>query len=84
MLTGGVSMSSSNLPLATLRRSINKRIKVWLKDGTILDGVVMSTDEVMNIMLVDTKEVNEKGEVVRKWGTVLLRGSTILMIQVFD
>ncbi len=77
-------MSSSNLPLATLRRSINKRIKVWLKDGTILDGVVMSTDEVMNIMLVDTKEVNEKGEVVRKWGTVLLRGSTILMIQVFD
>jgi len=57
---------------------------VWLKDGTILDGVVMSTDEVMNIMLVDTKEVNEKGEIVRKWGTVLLRGSTILMIQVFD
>ncbi len=77
-------MSSSNLPLATLRRSVNKRIKVWLKDGTILDGVVMSTDEVMNIMLVDTKEVNEKGEIVRKWGTVLLRGSTILMIQVFD
>lgn len=77
-------MSSTNLPLNTLRRSINKRIKIWLKDGTILEGTVISTDEVMNIMLVDTKEVNDEGDVIRKWGTVLLRGSTILMIQVFE
>ncbi len=77
-------MPSSNLPLATLRKSINKRIKVWLKDGTIIEGTVISTDEVMNIMLVDAKELNEKGEIIRKWGTILLRGSTVLMIQVFE
>lgn len=77
-------MSSTNLPLAALRKSINKRIKVWLKDGTIIEGTVISTDEVMNIMMVDAKELNDGGEVIRKWGTILLRGSTILMIQVFE
>jgi len=77
-------MTSANLPLATLRKSINKRIKVWLKDGTIIEGTVISTDEVMNIMLVDARELNEEGETVRKWGTILLRGSTVLMIQVFE
>jgi len=77
-------MSSTNLPLATLRKSINKRIKVWLKDGTIIEGTVISTDEVMNIMLVDAKELSDAGEVIRKWGTILLRGSTVLMIQVFE
>lgn len=77
-------MTSTNLPLAALRKSINKKIKVWLKDGTIIEGTVISTDEVMNIMMVDARELNDEGEVVRKWGTILLRGSTILMIQVFE
>ncbi|MEX0568047.1 MAG: LSM domain-containing protein [Candidatus Njordarchaeota archaeon] len=77
-------MASTNLPLAALRKSINKKIKVWLKDGTVIEGTVISTDEVMNIMMVDARELNDEGEVVRKWGTILLRGSTILMIQVFE
>lgn len=67
-----------------LRKSINKHIKVWLKDGTIIEGVVLSVDEVMNIMIVDAKEVNDKGDVLRKWGTILLRGSNVLMIQVAE
>ncbi|MCR8433099.1 MAG: hypothetical protein NDP13_02510 [Crenarchaeota archaeon] len=77
-------MTSSNLPLAILRKSINKHIKVWLKDGTIIEGLVLSVDEVMNIMIVDAKEVNDKGDVLRKWGTILLRGSNVLMIQVAE
>jgi small nuclear ribonucleoprotein len=64
------------MPLSVLEKSINKRI--FLKDNRILEGKLMGYDDYMNMVLEDAEET--KDELVRRIGTVVLRGNNVVTI----
>jgi len=66
------------MPLNVLEKSINKRISLLLKDNRILEGKLMGYDDYMNMVLEDAEET--KDELVRRIGTVVLRGNNVVTI----
>ena len=66
------------MPLNVLEKSINKRIALLLKDNRILEGKLMGYDDYMNMVLEDAEET--KDELVRRIGTVVLRGNNVVTI----
>jgi len=66
------------MPLSVLEKSINKRISLLLKDNRILEGKLMGYDDYMNMVLEDAEET--KDELVRRIGTVVLRGNNVVTI----
>ena len=68
------------LPLSVLNKSINKKIILSLKDGRILEGVLIGYDEHMNLVLIDVEEKDSEGNLIRKLGKVILRGNNIVTI----
>jgi small nuclear ribonucleoprotein len=66
------------MPLAVLEKSMNKRITLLLKDTRIIDGKLVGYDEFMNLVLVDVQETFNEN--VKKFSTIILRGSTIVSI----
>ena len=66
------------MPINVLERNLNKRLSLLLKDGRILEGVLIGYDEYMNLVLDNTQET--KDEVVKKMGKVILRGNNVVTI----
>jgi len=66
------------MPINILERNLNKRLSLLLKDGRVLEGVLIGYDEYMNLVLDDTKET--KDEVMKKMGKVILRGNNVVTI----
>jgi len=75
----------SNLnPIRYLRNATNKEIYVRLKDGSEYVGVLVATDNTMNLVLDNAKRLQGGGrEVKAVLGKVLIRGSMIQYIS-FD
>ncbi|MCD6458020.1 MAG: Sm ribonucleo [Thermofilum sp. ex4484_82] len=67
-------------PLKLLEKAQNSIILVKLKDGTEYIGKLERSDISMNMILTDTKQINEKKEPIANYGKILIRGSNILYI----
>ncbi|MHA1791707.1 MAG: LSM domain-containing protein [Promethearchaeota archaeon] len=67
-------------PLEVLQRSIDSEIIIRLKDGTEYMGLLVETDNYMNMVLSDAKEM-QNGELVARFGEIFIRGNNILFIK---
>ncbi len=68
----------AELPVNLLKRTLGKRVKVTLKDGSVYSGILRGYDEHVNITLDDV----EKGP--SKKGLLVIRGPNILFIEPLD
>lgn len=66
-------------PLDTLNRARNKRVIVELKNGRQYIGNLKAFDIHINVVLEEAEEHND-GSLVRKLGSVFIRGDTITII----
>ncbi|MCL4334369.1 MAG: LSM domain-containing protein [Candidatus Thermoplasmatota archaeon] len=66
------------VPMAVMQSLMQKQISLLLKDNTVLEGVLESYDDYMNIVISNTEEITETNK--RKLGTVILRGSNVVRI----
>lgn len=67
-------------PFDLLNKSIGQQVLIRLKNGTDIRGKVQSFDVHMNIVLENSEELEEGGNVKAKLGMILLRGGNILFI----
>ena len=72
-------MDESSRPLDTLSAARNKGVMVDLKNGSRYVGKLRAFDIHINIVLENAEE-HKEGEVLRKLGTVFIRGDTIIVI----
>ena len=66
-------------PLDVLNSSRGKEVIVQLKNDTQFVGILRAFDIHINVVLDNTKEMNN-GEVKKNLGLVFLRGDTIIYI----
>ncbi len=66
------------LPMKVLESFLNQRVSLLLKDNRELIGKFVGYDDYMNMVLQDAEEIGP--ETVRKLGTVVLRGTTVVRI----
>jgi small nuclear ribonucleoprotein len=66
------------MPMNLLEQMLNKRITLLLKDNRELEGKLVGYDDYMNLVLEDTEE--RTPELVRRLGTVVLRGNNVVRI----
>ena len=66
------------LPLDTLEKSINQKLLLLLKDGRHIEGKLLGFDEYMNLVIGDVDE--SKGDIKRRLGKIILRGSNVVSI----
>jgi small nuclear ribonucleoprotein len=66
-------------PFDTLGQAIGLNVLIRLKDNVEIRGILKSFDMHINLVLNDSEEL-ENGEVLRKLGTVLIRGDNITHI----
>ncbi len=67
----------ATLPMKMLEENLNKKVTLLLKDNRSLIGILAGYDEYMNMTLDDAEE---NGEVQRKIGKVIIRGSNVVRI----
>lgn len=72
-------MDESSRPLDTLSAARNKTVMVDLKNGSRYVGKLKAFDIHINIVLENAEE-HKDDEVLRKLGTVFIRGDTIIVI----
>ena len=72
-------MENQSRPLDTLNRARNKTVMADLKNGTRYVGKLVAFDIHINTVLEDAEE-HKNGELVRKLGTVFIRGDAITII----
>ena len=66
-------------PLDILNRSLKSPVIVRLKGGREFRGTLDGYDIHMNLVLIDAEEI-QNGEVVRKMGSVVVRGDTVVFV----
>lgn len=66
------------MPQNLLDKSIDKEVRIILKDGRAMEGTLAGFDEYMNMVIDNCEE--EKGEEKRKLGKVILRGNNVVSI----
>ncbi|MCL5874279.1 MAG: LSM domain-containing protein [Candidatus Thermoplasmatota archaeon] len=66
------------VPMAVMQSLMQKPVSLLLKDNSVLEGVLESYDDYMNIVISNTEEITETNK--RKLGTVILRGSNVVRI----
>ncbi|MGC8645404.1 MAG: LSM domain-containing protein [Thermoplasmata archaeon] len=64
--------------MAVMQTMVQKQVSLLLKDNTVLEGILESYDDYMNIVISSTEEITEGNK--RKLGTVILRGSNVVRI----
>jgi small nuclear ribonucleoprotein len=67
----------ATLPMKMLEENVGKKVTLLLKDNRTLVGTLTGYDEYMNMTLDDAEE---NGEVQRKIGKVIIRGSNVVRI----
>ncbi len=70
------------MPNDLLKKSLNKRVSLLLKDNRVLEGVLTGVDDYMNMVLEETVEMGP--EASRKLGTVVLRGNNVVSIAIIS
>ncbi len=73
------TMDQQPRPLDALNKGRNKRVLVDLKNGKQLVGSLKSFDIHINSVLEDAEE-RKDGELLRKIGTVFIRGDMVVTI----
>ena len=66
------------LPLDLLEKPLNFRMVLTLKDGRVMEGVLVGYDVYMNVVLEETEERTSEG--ARRLGTVVLRGNNLIAL----
>jgi len=69
----------ANRPLDVLNKALQTPVIVRLKGGREFRGILNGYDIHMNLVLHDAEEIQE-GEVVRKLGSVVIRGDTVVFV----
>ena len=69
----------ANRPFDMLNESIGKEILVLLKGETSIRGTLKAFDVHLNLVL-DNAEKLENGEAKTKYGKVMLRGDSVVLI----
>ena len=72
-------MSDADRPLDALNQSRGKRVILNLKNGKQFVGTLKAFDIHINTVLEDAEE-RQDNEIVKKMGTVFIRGDTIVVI----
>lgn len=67
------------MPLNVLEKTMNKKISLLLKDGRILEGILVGYDEFMNLVLDETEETLPDST-KRRLNSVILRGNNVVSI----
>ena len=66
-------------PFDLLTTAIGKNVLVKLKNGMELRGTLNAYDPHLNLSMSDAEELKD-GEVIRKLGSLLVRGDTIVYV----
>ena len=66
-------------PFDLLTTTLGKNVLVKLKNGTELRGTLQAYDPHLNLSIKDAEELKD-GEVVKKLGSLLVRGDTVVYI----
>jgi small nuclear ribonucleoprotein len=69
-------------PTKYIRNALNTEILVRLKDGSEYTGKLINYDSVMNLILLESKEVDHSGNPQVNLGKVMIRGSNIIFVRV--
>ncbi len=75
---------SGKRPLTALQRAINKEVRIRLKNSLEYRGVMVNIDSYMNVLLENASEHNERGELIKNYGKVVIRGNNVLFIKIED
>lgn len=68
-------------PNDKVKELVNSKIRVEMKgEDLVLEGRLRAADDYMNILLENTKEI-EEGQEKRALGSVLLRGNNIIYME---
>jgi len=74
---GGDGMAKR--PLDVLNKALQTPVLVRLKGGREFRGILNGYDIHMNLVLENAEEI-QNGEVVRKLGSVIIRGDTVVFV----
>jgi|HubBroStandDraft_1064217.scaffolds.fasta_scaffold496826_2 small nuclear ribonucleoprotein len=66
-------------PASAIEQILPQKVVLHLKDGRQFSGRLVGIDEHLNLVLDDTEETG--GEVTRRLGRLVLRGSNIISLQ---
>lgn len=66
------------MPLDLLEKALNQTMHLTLKDGRIIEGLLVGYDQYMNVVLEDA--VERAPDAQKKLGTIVLRGNNLIAI----
>jgi small nuclear ribonucleoprotein len=69
----------ANRPLDVLNKALQTPVLVRLKGGREFRGILDGYDIHMNLVLQNAEEIQD-GEVVKKLGSVVIRGDTVVFV----
>jgi small nuclear ribonucleoprotein len=75
-----MNMTELSKPFDFLNSSINKNVLVLMKGNIRVRGKLKAFDVHMNIVLEDAEKLAEDDTVAQKFGKVIIRGDTIILV----
>jgi len=70
-------------PILILLKSVGGRVKVKLKNGATIGGILKAVDPQMNMVIEDAKEYASENPRIN-YGTAFIRGNNILWVQLLE
>ncbi|MEM4311835.1 MAG: LSm family protein [Nitrososphaerales archaeon] len=70
---------STDMTIKVLDDSLGKIVLIKLKGGKVIRGQLQGFDQHMNLLLENSEEINENGEIATL-GTIVVRGDNIIII----
>ncbi|PIU22639.1 MAG: small nuclear ribonucleoprotein [Candidatus Diapherotrites archaeon CG08_land_8_20_14_0_20_30_16] len=67
-------------PFDFLNNSINKNVLILMKGNLRIRGKLKAFDVHMNLVLEEAEKLNEDDSVAQKFGKVIIRGDTIILV----